>query len=504
MSARYGVLQLNGQPATKFTQKDVKAGHVSFLHTSGEIGTSTLKDFATFIISDKNYLAPADLPMYDLNITITPVNNQKPVIALGNPVFVAEGESFRFSENVLKVTDLDSKTKEIQFMITKQPQWGYIENIKSSAGPEKQSVGTRINSFSYGDILDGSINYVQANHKGVEPVKDEFEFYATDGKLNSDVRTMKITIVSANDEAPDLMLNDFSVLEGGSMVIGPSMLDAIDMDIPKDQLKIIISQPPAHGKIVMLVHTRRGVVESEVQTVLVDEIHRGMQLMYKHDGSEVFSDKFAVTVSDGKHEIKKVCNISVKLHNDERPEIMKNGGLELDYGDSALISNAVLQAQDEDNDDDELCYVIVEIPEKGSLQFCPDPLAPALDMECQDLELGKNFTQADIDLNKVRYIHTMSMGDTETDRFVFVLTDGTHKRHEETFDIKIKNSKKINVAVLNKGMVVREGERVAISTSNLSAFDESTKAEEIVFAVIRPPRLGKNSYLLSIIHCCYW
>ncbi|XP_013072951.2 FRAS1-related extracellular matrix protein 1-like isoform X1 [Biomphalaria glabrata] len=488
---RYGVLQLKGQPATKFTQGDVKAGHVSFLHTSGEIGTSILKDYATFIISNQNFVATSDMPMYDLNITITPVNNQKPEITLGNPVFVAEGESFRFSQEVLTVTDPDSKTKEILFMITKQPQWGYIENTKPSPGSDKKNIGVRINSFTYGDILDGSINYVQANHKGVEPVRDEFEFYASDGKLNSDLRTIRITIVPANDEPPDLMLNDFSITEGGSMVLGPSMLDAIDLDVPKDQLKVSISQPPAHGKIVLLVNTRRGLAESEVQVVTIEEIHNGLQLLYKHDGSEVFSDKFAVTVSDGKHEVKAVCNISVKLQNDERPEIFKNTGMELEYGDYAQITNNFLQAQDEDNDDHELAFVLVETPEKGFLQFCPEPQAPALELQCEDLEMGSNFTQADLDQNRIRYIHTTSLGDTEKDNFVFVLTDGTHKRHEETFEIKIRNTKKANIAVLNKGMVVREGERVAISTSNLSATDESTKAEDIVFAIIRPPRLGQ-------------
>lgn len=450
-----------------------------------------MKDYATFIISNQNYLASADMPSYDLNITITPVNNQKPEITLGSPVFVAEGESFRFSQEVLTVTDPDSKTKEIQFMITKQPQWGYIENTKPSPGSDKKNIGIRINSFSYGDILDGSINYVQANHKGVEPVKDEFEFYASDGKLNSDLKTIKVTIVPANDEVPDLMLNDFNVVEGGNMIIGPSMLDAIDLDVPKDQLKITISQAPAHGKIVVLVNTRRGMVESDVQSITVDEIQNGKQLMYKHDGSEVFTDKFAVTVSDGKHEIKSVCNISIKLHNDERPEILKNAGLELEYGDYALLTSTVLQAQDEDNDDDELAFVLVEVPEKGYLQYCPDSKAPAMEMQCEDFELGSNFTQSDIDMNRVRYIHTNSMGDTEKDNFVFVLTDGTHKKHEETFEIRIRNAKKANIAVLNKGMVVREGERVAISTSNLSASDESTKAENLVFAIIRPPRLGE-------------
>ena len=97
-------------------------------------------------------------------------------------------DHFLFIQEVLKVSDPDSKTKEIQFMITSQPQFGYIENTKPNPGSEKLNTGIRVNAFLYRDILDGSINYVQANHKGVEPVSDEFAFYASDGKLNSELK----------------------------------------------------------------------------------------------------------------------------------------------------------------------------------------------------------------------------------------------------------------------------------------------------------------------------
>ncbi|RUM69922.1 MAG: hypothetical protein DSZ07_03655, partial [Sulfurovum sp.] len=57
-------------------------------------------------------------------------------------------------------------------------------------------------------------------------------------------------------------------------------------------------------------------------------------------------------------------------------------------------------------------------------------------------KVGENFTQTDVDLNKIRYSHTTRMGVTQGDSFVFVLSDGTHRRHEETFEIKVKNSRK--------------------------------------------------------------
>ena len=68
--------------------------------------------------------------------------------------------------------------------------------------------------------------------------------------------------------------------------------------------------------------------------------------------------------------------------------MIKNAGLELDYGESALVSSVVLQARDGDNSDTELCYVVLQLPVKGLLQFCPDPFSPTLDFDCQDIRVS--------------------------------------------------------------------------------------------------------------------
>jgi hypothetical protein len=56
----------------KFTQENVKDKLVKYIHTDGEIGTAIMRDSVTFIVSDQNYLATTNLPIYDLNITISP------------------------------------------------------------------------------------------------------------------------------------------------------------------------------------------------------------------------------------------------------------------------------------------------------------------------------------------------------------------------------------------------------------------------------------------------
>lgn len=492
---KYGILQVNGEPTTKFTQQDVGNNIVKYIHTSGEIGPKSVKDSVTFIVSDQNFIATADLPVYILNITITPVDNQKPIIISGDVIEVEEGQQFVFTPDIITVKDPDTEPEMIKFVITKQPRWGYLENLTPSTGSEKSNVGTPVTVFRLQDIIDGSVNYVQATHKGVEPIEDSFSFYATDGNLNSPDKTAFISILPVNDEEPDVMLNDIVVEEGGSMIIDQSTVDAVDMDIPKEQLSLWISQPPQHGDIVLMLHTKNGDVEASINGFSADELHNGLKLKYRHDNSEHFSDRFALTVSDGKHEVKKVCNVSVHALNDALPQIIKNTGLVLEYGGHAVISGIVLQATDEDNQRTEIFYLIVSLPRKGLLQYCSDPYSPTFSFECEEISVGRNFSQKDIDDNHIRYLHTKSTGGVDSDGFSFVLSDGKNKRHVETFRIRILNEKRSNIALLNKGISIREGERVTITTSNLSASDESTNAGDIVFAITKPPRLGQIEHI---------
>ncbi|XP_052685461.1 FRAS1-related extracellular matrix protein 1-like isoform X2 [Crassostrea angulata] len=492
---KHGIMQLLEQPVTKFTQKDVNGNKVKYIHTGGEVGNNMIKDTVTFIVSNQNFMATGDLPVYDLNITITPVDNSKPAIIKGIELSVNEGGSVTLTPAAVTAKDPDTDPEEISFVITKQPQWGYLENLKPLKGSEKSRSGFRITTFKLQDIIDKTINYVQANHKGVEPIYDEVEFYATDGKQSSDETPLGFRIIPQNDEEPDVMLQDFAVDEGSSKVIDQLIIDAIDMDVPKEQLTLSISQAPDHGDIVLMIQTANGEVEVAVHDFTVEELHKGMKLKYRHDNSEHFRDNFALTVSDGRHEVKKLCNISIRALNDEGPEITKNAGLQLDYGDFAMISSASLQSTDPDNSENEVVYILMSVPKKGSLQFCTDPFSPTRISECRDMQVGENFTQHDVDMNRVRYIHTTSMGNTETDSFLFLLTDGTNRRHVETFEIRIRNSKKSNLAVYNKGLHVREGERTSLSTNNLSASDESTKADEIVFAITQMPRHGQIEFI---------
>lgn len=85
-----------------------------------------------------------------------------------------------------------------------------------------------------------------------------------------------------------------------------------------------------------------GEVEVVVYDFMVEEFYKGMKLKYRYDNSEYFRDNFVFIVFDGRYEVKKFCNILIRVLNDEGLEIIKNVGLQLDYGDFVMILSVLL------------------------------------------------------------------------------------------------------------------------------------------------------------------
>lgn len=66
-------------------------------------------------------------------------------------------------------------------------------------------------SFSYRDVLNGHINYVQSRHQRIEPTADQFMLYVSDGEHQSSTIPFYIIIRPTNDESPDFLSRNISV-----------------------------------------------------------------------------------------------------------------------------------------------------------------------------------------------------------------------------------------------------------------------------------------------------
>uniref|UniRef100_A0A4W3JEQ6 Fras1 related extracellular matrix 1a n=1 Tax=Callorhinchus milii TaxID=7868 RepID=A0A4W3JEQ6_CALMI len=444
----YGIVRKNSQIVDRFTQADVIAGTVTYSHISGEVGLNPCFDTITFVVSDWDagtvggccYEEPVSpprslhdsLPVYDLNITVMPINNQPPTIKIGPMFVVDEGSTACITLSHLDASDQDTPLEALTFVLVSPPQFGFIENTLPSPGYEKSNTGISIGSFALKHVKDSYINYVQSRHQRIEPTADQFMLYVTDGEHRSREKPFYVVIHPTNDEIPDFLARNITVPEGQMCELGPSIINVVDFDVPPDNLMFTVTQQPQHGMMVNGVfgkdvnrYSHRH-QELPVRDFTMDQLKHGMKLMYMHDDSETTADSFTVQLSDGKHKIRKAISVG---------------------------NNWI-------------------------------PLNPAM-----------NWSQDDLDMNLVRYVHTGALGSKDQDRFSFHLSDGDNRSPVHHFYVTIRNMEKGEIAVFLKPLALAKGGRGILTTAELLAADGTDKPEELLYVITAPAKYGQVEYI---------
>ncbi|CAL1590665.1 unnamed protein product [Knipowitschia caucasica] len=451
----HGVVLRRGGVVDRFTQADVTAGAVVYRHTGLEIGLTSRRDTITFVVSDGETetsvccegrgrtggpaLIRDSLPVYDLHITVFPVDNQPPTLTTGDIFVVDEGGSASISPSHLKVSDADSPIEKLVVSLVSSPQFGFIENVLPSPGFEKSNMGISIASFLYKDIVDGNVNYVQSKHARMEPTTDHFMLSVSDETHASAHVPFYIIINPTNDEAPEFTARNITVTEGKMNALDSSVLDAEDMDVPKNVLVFTVVSPPQHGTIMQQGRDGAGhgrgdtYLQEQVVDFTMAELTHG--IMYLHDDSEYLEDSFTIELTDGKHKIHKQVMVKVLPVNDQEPKIIRNNGLELEAGETRLISSVVLFAQDDDTPASEVIFVFESLPNQGLLQL-------KVKHDWETLRAGKSCSQEAVDLNLLRYRHTGLNHQDPHDHFVFYVWDGKNRTPSQHFHISIRDLEK--------------------------------------------------------------
>ncbi|KAM9335623.1 FRAS1-related extracellular matrix protein 1a [Symphorus nematophorus] len=536
----HGVVLRNGIIVDRFIQADITAGVISYRHTGLEIGLAPRHDTITFVISDgetensalccgegspSRSRGSAQLPVFDLRVTVFPVDSQTPSLATGDIFTVDEGGTAPITASHLRASDADTVVDELVVSLISAPQFGYIENVLPSPGFEKSNTGISIASFSYKDIMDGHVNYVQSRHQRMEPTADQFMLCVSDGKHTSAHVPFYIIINPTNDEIPEFVARNITVQEGDMKQLDSSVLHAMDLDVPKNVLRFSVVKAPQHGAIInhsseRTVHKRREASPlSPVVQFTMTDLTNGMELMYAHDDSENMEDSFTVQLSDGRHQLHRQVMVKVLPVNDEEPRVIRsvkqdvffpstlshhvtehrkdkclvllsyrNNGVEVEPGESRIISSVTLFAQDGDTRPSQLMYMLESVPTQGRLQV----------KEGQDwvtLTAGTNCSQERVDMNLLRYVHTGLHGAKTQDFFVFHLSDGKNQSPAQHFHISVKDLQKGNIAIFVKPVNVSRGDRVVLTTDVLLATDGTDKPEELLYVIANPPPHGHVEYI---------
>ncbi|KAM6911118.1 FRAS1-related extracellular matrix protein 2a [Lycodopsis pacificus] len=476
-----GEILLKGVPATRFTQADIINGVVVYAHTGGEIGLASEQDGFNLTLTDMSddwTVGGNKVNGVHVRVTILPVDSQAPEVGVGIQFSVIEGEKYAIGPQHLNADDNDTPTDDILCTIFVQPAAGYVENISPAPGSEKSRSGTAISAFTIRDIRERNIHYVQSIHKGVEPVEDRFTFRCSDGINFSENHFFPIVIIPSNDEKPEIYLGEIVVMEGMNIVIDTPILNGADADVPPEELMFIISKPPKHGAILNQLSTGSVLVTN----FTLEQIREASSIIYEHDDSETTEDSFDVTLTDGKFSVQKTAMVMIIAVDDETPRMLINDGLEVEIGETKEIHNKVLKATDLDSDDSTLTYVTRFGPGQGLLQR----KTPSGSLE--NITLGMNFTQADIDAGLILYTHNGQEG--IRDLVKFDVTDGMNPLIDRYFYITVGSIDMVFPDVVSKGVSLREGGRVTLTTDLLSTTDLNSPDENLIFTVTRAPVRG--------------
>uniref|UniRef100_A0A671KDL8 Fras1 related extracellular matrix 3 n=1 Tax=Sinocyclocheilus anshuiensis TaxID=1608454 RepID=A0A671KDL8_9TELE len=479
---RLGEIMVNGAPAERFTQQDIINGAVVYVHTSGEIGPIKEHDSFNLTISDMSdewVVGGNKVQGVRVHVTILPVDSIPPIVNIGSQFVVVEGEKNVITLEHIQAEDIDTDNDDILCTIIAQSTSGYVENISPAPGSEKSRAGTAITAFTIRDVGLGHIYYVQSIHKGVEPVEDRFTFRCSDGINFSERHFFPIVIIPANDEKPEIFIREFVVMEGMSLVIDTPILNAADADIPNDELFFEILKNPKHGNIVQQLST--GTLP--VVKFTLEQIKEASNIVYEHDDSETKEDSFEIRLTDGKNTVEEKVIIIVIPVDDETPRMAINDGLEVEIGETKVISNRVLKATDLDSEDKELTYIVRYGPGQGYLQRITKH-----GLVMGNISIGMNFTQDELDKQLIQYVHTGQEG--VRDLLKFDITDGINPLIDRYFYINIGSMDMVFPDVINKGVTLKEGGKVTLTTDLLSTTDINSPDEYLSFSITRAPSRG--------------
>ncbi|MFK8031921.1 MAG: cadherin-like domain-containing protein, partial [Gammaproteobacteria bacterium] len=375
-NGRFELVSNAGVAITSFTQAQITAGDVQFVHIGGETAPTYSITVSDGSLSDGPEAA-----------TIT-FNNQNDAPVLGNnSLTIDEGETVILGSSDLSATDVDTDDATLTFSVS---------GVTSGQFELVSNAGVAITTFTQAQLISGDVQFV---HNGGETAP-AYSVTVSDGSLSDGSEAAAITFTNIND-APVIGTNSLTLNEGETVVLNGADLSATDIDTADATLTFTVSGV-TNGQFELVSNAGVAITSFTQAQITAGDVQ------FVHNGGEV-APTYSVLVSDGLLSDGPVAATIMFTNVNDAPMI-GNNSLMISEGETVILDSLDLSAMDVDSDDSSLIFTISGLT-NGQFELVSNTGIAIT-----------SFTQAQISAGDVQFVHS---GGEAAPTYSVSVNDGT-------------------------------------------------------------------------------
>ena len=396
-----------------------------------------------------------------------------------NPLVVEEGGRAILTTNNIEIVynyqKYGIRESGILLRITDFPKHGLIE----------VDLGRRRSNdiFTYLDLIGQKVSYISdGTEERYDEVEIELEMFGSEDDIPSNIQKrysfiLPINITPVNDPPKILLQNRgiLRIIENTKIRITSEFLNADDPDSKPSDLKYIITQPPSQGYFEKVGQIGTPILEFTQQEV------NDRQIWFLHLGSGNSYIHLKLTDGFSSSDMADITIQTVQLYL----TVIKNSGLILPVGSSAIISNSNLSTIS--NVPTQELEIRYEVFHSARPRYGVIERQQYTDSEWRPVT---SFAQRHVDQGHIRYRQMDPSISPSADQFSFVVKAKSYTTPSYTFRIQfeqlyltLERNNKLVLLHQPYGVVSEENLKAKTNNPNL-------RLDSIKYTIMRPPSLG--------------
>ena len=420
-----------GTTLSRFSQQLLTDRMIQFVHNNKEVPPA----YDVSVGDGSLVTVPAQAQINYINV------NDKPVL-MRNRLEITEGESIVLTAEQLSAQDDETAASDLNFT-TSEVQHGRFYRASDAA---------TVYQFSQSDVTGGQIGF---EHDGGE-IAPHYRVRVSDGALSTEDQPVSVSFMPVND-MPQLKVNALTILQGGSVLITESSLQAIDEETPAGQLQFYVSNVQ-QGQFESVLNP--GTTLSRFsQQLLTDRM-----IQFVHNNKEV-PPAYDVSVGDGSL-VTVPAQAQINYINvNDKPVLMRNR-LEITEGESIVLTAEQLSAQDDETAASDLNFTTSEV-QHGRFY------------RASDAATVYQFSQSDVTGGQIGFEHD---GGEIAPHYRVRVSDGALSTEDQPVSVSFMP---VNDAPVldNNQMAINQDQRLTVTTNDLSASDPDSAETSLLFTV---------------------